>query len=46
VEQTRTKLSGEDFKQCMVRSIEALRFKAPPRGRALMISYSVKFSWR
>lgn len=46
VEQTRTKLSGEDFKQCMVRSIEALRFKAPPSGRALMISYSVKFSWR
>lgn len=46
VEQTRTKLSGEEFKQCMVRSIEALRFKAPPRGRALMVSYSVKFSWR
>jgi hypothetical protein len=46
VEQTRTKLPGDDFKQCMVRSIEALRFKAPPSGRALMISYSVKFSWR
>lgn len=46
VEQTRTKLSGEDFKECMVRAIEALRFKAPPSGRALMISYSVKFSWR
>jgi len=46
VEQTRTKLSGEEFKQCMVRSIEALRFKAPPSGRALMVSYSVKFSWR
>lgn len=46
VEQTRTKLSGDAFKQCMVRSIEALRFKAPPNGRALMVSYSVKFSWR
>jgi hypothetical protein len=45
VEQTRTKLSGDDFKQCMVRSIEALRFKAPPSGRALMISYSIKFSF-
>ena len=46
VEQTRTKLSGDEFKQCMVRSIEALRFKAPPSGRAMMVSYSVKFSWR
>jgi hypothetical protein len=45
VEQTRTKLSGDDFKQCMVRSIEALRFKPPPSGRALMVSYSVKFAF-
>lgn len=46
VEQTRTKLSGDEFKACMVRSLEALRFKAPPRGRAVMVSYSVKFAFR
>src|SRR5262245_52996558 len=45
VEQPRTKLRGEAFRACMVKAFESARFDAPSSGRAVVVSYSVKFSF-
>jgi hypothetical protein len=44
VKSTRTKLRGEAFAACMVRAFESVSFARPPSGRAVVVSYSVKFS--
>jgi hypothetical protein len=44
VKTTRTKLRGEAFAACMVRAFESVSFGRPPSGRAVVLSYSVKFS--
>jgi len=44
VKTTRTKLRGEAFTACMVRAFESVSFGRPPSGRAVTLSYSVKFS--
>lgn len=44
VKTTRTKLRGEAFTACMVRAFESVSFGRPPSGRAVVVSYSVKFS--
>jgi hypothetical protein len=41
----RTKLPGQAFQACMVRSLEAVSFPRTPSGRAVVVSYSVKFSF-
>jgi hypothetical protein len=45
VEQPRTKLRGEPFRACMIKAFESARFEPPSSGRALVVSYSVKFSF-
>lgn len=45
VEQPRTKLPGEAFRACMIKAFESARFDPPSSGRALVVSYSVKFSF-
>jgi hypothetical protein len=45
VEQPRTKLKGEAFRACMIKAFESARFDAPSSGRAVVVSYSVKFSF-
>jgi hypothetical protein len=45
VEQPRTKLRGEAFRACMIKSFESARFEPPSSGRAVVVSYSVKFSF-
>jgi hypothetical protein len=45
VQQARTALKGEAFRTCMVKAFESTRFDAPSSGRALTVSYSVKFSF-
>jgi len=45
VEQPRTKLRGEAFRACMIKSFESARFDPPSSGRAIVVSYSVKFSF-
>lgn len=45
VEQPRTKLRGEAFRGCMIKAFESTRFDPPSSGRALVVSYSVKFSF-
>jgi hypothetical protein len=40
----RTKLRGEEFQACMVHAFESVSFSAPPSGRAVVVSYSVKFN--
>jgi len=41
----RTRLRGEAFEACMVQAFEGVTFRAPPSGRAVVVSYSVKFSF-
>jgi len=41
----RTKLRGEAFQACMVRALENVSFARTPSGRAVVVSYSVKFSF-
>jgi hypothetical protein len=41
----RTKLRGEEFQLCMVRAFESVAFGRPPSGRAVVVSYSVKFNF-
>ena len=45
VQQPRTKLKGEAFRACMIKAFESARFEAPSSGRAVVVSYSVKFSF-
>ncbi len=45
VGQPRTALRGEAFRACMVKAFESARFDPPSSGRALVVSYSVKFSF-
>jgi hypothetical protein len=45
VEQPRTKLKGDAFRACMIKAFESARFDAPSSGRAVVVSYSVKFSF-
>jgi len=45
VEQPRTKLPGEAFRACMTKAFESARFEPPSSGRAIVVSYSVKFSF-
>ncbi|HEX6275344.1 MAG TPA: hypothetical protein VFZ53_20025 [Polyangiaceae bacterium] len=45
VDQPRTKLKGEAFRACMIKAFESARFEPPPSGRAVVVSYSVKFSF-
>jgi len=40
----RTKLKGDAFQACMVRALEGVTFPRPPSGRAVVVSYSVKFN--
>jgi len=40
----RTKLRGEAFQACMVRALEGVTFPKTPSGRAVVVSYSVKFN--
>jgi hypothetical protein len=42
VGQPRSALGGDDFKRCMVRAFESVRFEKPERPT--VVSYSVKFS--
>ena len=39
----RTKLRGDAFQACMVRALESVSFSRTPSGRAVVVSYSVKF---
>jgi hypothetical protein len=41
----RTKLRGDAFHSCMVRALESVSFPRTPSGRAVVVSYSVKFSF-
>ena len=41
----RTKLPGQTFQSCMVRALENVSFPRTPSGRAVVVSYSVKFSF-
>jgi hypothetical protein len=41
----RTKLPGEAFQACMLRVLEGVSFPRTPSGRAVVVSYSVKFSF-
>jgi hypothetical protein len=41
----RTKLRGDAFQACMLRAFESISFEPPPSGRAVVVSYSVKFSF-
>jgi hypothetical protein len=41
----RTKLRGEAFQACMVRALEGVSFSSTPSGRAVVVSYSVKFAF-
>lgn len=41
----RTKLRGEAFQACMVRALESISFSRTPSGRAVVVSYSVKFDF-
>jgi hypothetical protein len=41
----RTKLPGEGFQTCMVRVLSGVSFPSTPSGRAVVVSYSVKFSF-
>jgi hypothetical protein len=45
VTKVRTRLRGEAFGACMTRAFESVTFTAPPSGRAVVVSYSVKFSF-
>jgi hypothetical protein len=42
VDQPRTGIRGDEFKACMVKAFETLKFK--PQRRATAVSYSLKFS--
>ena len=39
----RTKLRGDAFQACMARALESVSFSPTPSGRAVVVSYSVKF---
>jgi len=41
----RTKLPGQAFQTCMLRALENVSFPRTPSGRAVVVSYSVKFSF-
>jgi len=41
----RTKLRGDAFQACMARAFESVAFARTPSGRAVVVSYSVKFSF-
>ena len=41
----RTKLRGDAFQSCMVRAFESVSFARTPSGRAVVVSYSVKFNF-
>jgi hypothetical protein len=41
----RTRLRGDEFAACMVRAFESVTFAPPPSGRAVVVSYSVKFNF-
>jgi hypothetical protein len=43
--QPRTALRGDAFRACMVKAFESARFDPPSSGRAVVVSYSVKFSF-
>jgi hypothetical protein len=45
VTQPRTKFRGEAFRACMTKALESANFDAPSSGRAIVVSYSVKFSF-
>jgi hypothetical protein len=44
VEHQRTKLKGRDFRDCMTDAFARVSFPKTPSGRAVVVSYSVKFS--
>lgn len=44
VAEQRTKLPGESFRACMAKAFESVTFPAPPSGRSVVVSYSVKFT--
>jgi len=41
----RTKLAGAEFQSCMQQAFERVSFPRTPSGRAVVVSYSVKFSF-
>lgn len=43
VRQTRTRLASKDFRACMQRAFESIRFAPPPSARPEIVSYSVLF---
>jgi hypothetical protein len=45
VELPQSALRGEAFRACMVKAFESARFDPPSSGRAIVVSYSVKFSF-
>jgi hypothetical protein len=45
VELPQTPLRGEAFRACMIKAFESTRFDPPSSGRAIVVSYSVKFSF-
>ena len=45
VGQPRSALRGNAFRACMVKAFESARFDPPSSGRAVVVSYSVKFSF-
>jgi len=40
----RTKLRGDEFHACMLSAFESVPFPRTPSGRAVVVSYSVKFN--
>lgn len=40
----RTKLAGSEFRECMERAFASAHFAPTPSGRAVVLSYSVKFT--
>ena len=44
VEHQRTKLKGSEFRECMTEAFASVAFPKTPSGRAVVVSYSVKFS--
>jgi len=43
VRETRTRLAGDGFKTCMLRTFQSIRFEPPPTARPEIVSYSVVF---
>jgi hypothetical protein len=45
VSRVRTKLRGNEFRTCMERALEGVKFDPTPSGRTVVVSYSLKFSF-